>query len=131
MKYIGRVWKFGDDVNTDEIIPARYLNSSDPKELASHVMEDADPEFPAKVIREWLHRLGVTTLFIELGSPWEYGYVESFNGKLRDELINREVFTTLLEAKTLIGDWRRQYNEVAPIAPSGTGLQPLRLSSQP
>ncbi|MFH0809401.1 MAG: 3-isopropylmalate dehydratase small subunit [Pseudomonadota bacterium] len=49
MKFIGRVWKFGNDVNTDEIIPARYLNSSDPKELAAHVMEDADPEFPSKV----------------------------------------------------------------------------------
>ena len=77
------------------------------------------------MIREWLNRLGVTTLFIELGSPWENGYVESFNGKLRDELINREVFTTLLEAKILIENWRRD----APIAPSGTGLQPLRLSS--
>ena len=49
MKFVGRVWKFGDDINTDLIIPARYLNTSDPAELARHVMEDADPDFPAKV----------------------------------------------------------------------------------
>ena len=82
--------------------------------IPEYLRSDNGPEFTAKVIREWLNRLGVTTLFIELGSPWENGYVESFNGKLGDELINREVFTTLLEAKTLIGDWRRQYNEVPP-----------------
>jgi transposase InsO family protein len=73
----------------------------------------------------------VITLFIEPGSPWENGYVESFNGKLRDELINREVFTTLLEAKTLIGDWRREYNEVRPHSslgyrpPSPEATQPV------
>lgn len=49
MKFIGRVWKFGDDIDTDAIIPARYLNTSDPKELAKHCMEDADAEFPRKV----------------------------------------------------------------------------------
>ena len=99
--------------------------------IPEYLRSDNGPEFTAKVIREWLHRLGVTTLFIELGSPWENGYVESFNGKLRDELINREVFTTLLEAKILIENWRRNTMRSAPIAPSGTGLQPLRPSSQP
>ena len=54
------------------------------------------------------------TLFIEPGSPWENGYVESFNGKLRDELLNRDVFTTLLEAQVLIEQWRREYNQVRP-----------------
>ena len=54
------------------------------------------------------------TLFIEPGSPWENGYVESFNGKLRDELLDREVFDTLLEAKVLIGRWRKAYNTVRP-----------------
>jgi len=56
----------------------------------------------------------VKTLFIEPGSPWENGYVESFNGKMRDELLNREVFTTLLEAKVLVERWRREYNQVRP-----------------
>ena len=54
------------------------------------------------------------TLFIEPGSPWENGYIESFNGKLRDELLDREIFTTLLEAKVLIENWRREYNTIRP-----------------
>jgi transposase InsO family protein len=56
----------------------------------------------------------VTTLFIEPGSPWENGYIESFNGKLRDGLLNGEIFTTLLEAKVLIENWRREYNTIRP-----------------
>jgi putative transposase len=64
--------------------------------------------------REWLKRVGVKTLFIEPGSPWENGYVESFNGKLRDELLAREVFDTLLEAQVLIERWRKAYNTVRP-----------------
>jgi len=58
--------------------------------------------------------LGVKTLFIERGSPWENGYIESFNGKLRDELLDREVFTTLTEAKILVEEWRREYNQIRP-----------------
>ena len=65
-------------------------------------------------MRSWLKNLEVTTLFIELGSPWENGYIESFNGKLRDELLNREIFTTLTEAKILIEAWRKEYNQVRP-----------------
>ena len=64
--------------------------------------------------REWLGRVGVKTLYIEPGSPWENGYIESFNGKLRDELLAREVFDTLLEAKVLIERWRKDYNTVRP-----------------
>ena len=60
------------------------------------------PEITSKVVRSWLEQLGIQTLFIEPGSPWENGYNESFNGKLRDELLNGEIFTTLLEAKVLI-----------------------------
>ena len=62
----------------------------------------------------WLSRVGVKTLYIEPGSPWENGYVESFNGKLRDELLNGELFDTLLEAKVLVERWRRHYNAVRP-----------------
>jgi putative transposase len=66
------------------------------------------------VVRDWLDRVGVGTLYIEPGSPWENGYIESFNGKLRDELLEREIFDTLLEAKVLIERWRREYNTIRP-----------------
>jgi putative transposase len=82
--------------------------------IPKHVRSDNGPEFTAKAIRKWLVRLGVKTLFIEPGSPWENGYIESFNGKLRDELLNREIFTTLEEAKVLIEQWHREYNQVRP-----------------
>jgi putative transposase len=82
--------------------------------LPEHIRSDNGPEFTAKAIRKWLGRLGVNTLFIEPGSPWENGYIESFNGKLRDELLNREVFDTLKEAKVLIEQWRKEYNQFRP-----------------
>jgi transposase InsO family protein len=73
--------------------------------IPEHIRSDNDPEFTAKTVRSWLAEMNVKTLFIEPGSPWENGYIESFNGKLRDELLNREIFTTLTEAKVLIADW--------------------------
>ena len=82
--------------------------------IPEYIRSDNGPEFTAKEVRKWLARLGVKTLFIEPGSPWENGYIESFNGKLRDELLNREIFTTLTEAKVLIEQWRREYNQVRP-----------------
>ena len=82
--------------------------------IPEHIRSDNGSEFTAKAIRSWLNRLGVKTLFIEPGSPWENGYIESFNGKLRDELLNREIFRTLEEAKVLIEQWRREYNQVRP-----------------
>ena len=82
--------------------------------IPEHIRSDNGPEFTAQAIRRWLNRLGVKTLFIEPGSPWENGYIESFNGKLRDELLNRETFYTLIEAKVLIEQWRREYNQVRP-----------------
>jgi transposase InsO family protein len=82
--------------------------------IPEYIRSDNGPEFTAKAVRKWLGRLGVETLFIERGSPWENGYIESFNGKLRDELLNREIFTTLEEAKVLIEQWRREYNQVRP-----------------
>ena len=65
-------------------------------------------------MRRWLNDLEVNTLFIERGGPWENGYIESFKGKLRDELLNRKIFTTLTEAKILIELWRKEYNQVRP-----------------
>ena len=82
--------------------------------IPEHIRSDNGPEFTANAVRKWLSRLGVKTLFIEPGSPWENGYIESFNGKLRDELLNREIFATLTEAKVLIEQWRREYNQVRP-----------------
>ena len=87
--------------------------------IPEHIRSDNGPEFTAREIRKWLARLGVKTLFIEPGSPWENGYIESFNGKLRDELLNREIFTTLTEAKVLIADWRKEYNQVRPHSAKG------------
>jgi len=82
--------------------------------VPQHIRSDNGPEFTAQVVRDWLGKVGTTTLFIEPGSPWENGYVESFNGKLRDELLNREIFYTLEEAKVLIEMWREHYNTVRP-----------------
>ncbi|MEM6550202.1 MAG: transposase, partial [Pseudomonadota bacterium] len=72
------------------------------------------PEFAAHAVREWIARVGAKTLFIEPGSPWENGYNESFNGRLRDELLNTELFNDLREAKVLIERWRRHFNTVRP-----------------
>ena len=82
--------------------------------IPEHLRSDNGPEFTANAVRRWLNRLDVKTLFIEPGSPWENGYIESFNGKMRDELLNREIFTTLTEAKVLIEQWRKEYNQVRP-----------------
>lgn len=80
----------------------------------AYLRSDNGPEFTAQVVRAWLQALDVQTLFIERGSPWENGYVESFNGKLRDELLARETVFTLTEARILIERWRRPYNTVRP-----------------
>jgi transposase InsO family protein len=82
--------------------------------IPEHIRSDNGPEFTARAVRRWLGRLGVQTLFIEPGSPWENGYVESFNGTLRDGILDGEIFTTLLEAKVLIENWRREYNTIRP-----------------
>jgi len=82
--------------------------------VPEHIRRDNGAEFTSRAVREWLAKVGVKTLFIEPGSPWENGYVESFNGKLRDELLDREIFYTLLEAKVLIERWRQHYNRVRP-----------------
>ena len=79
-----------------------------------YIRSDNGCEFTAKAVRAWLGRLEVGTLYIEPGSPWENGYIESFNGKLRDELLNRELFMTLREAQVLVERWRQEYNRVRP-----------------
>ena len=82
--------------------------------VPEHIRSDNGPEMTAKIVRGWLAGVGTQTLYIEPGSPWENGYCESFNGKLRDELLNGEIFYSLKEAKIVIEQWRRQYNTVRP-----------------
>jgi len=79
-----------------------------------HIRSDNGSEFTAKAVRDWLRRVEVKTLYIAPGSPWENGYNESFNGKLRDELLDGEIFYSLKEAKVLIERWRRHYNTLRP-----------------
>ena len=82
--------------------------------VPDHIRSDNGPEFTARAVREWLGRVGARTLYIESGSPWENGYIESFNGKLRDELLDRELFYTLLEVRVLTERYRRTYNRIRP-----------------
>ena len=110
--------------------------------VPEHIRSDNGPEFTAEAVRAWLPRVGVKTLFIEPGSPWENGYIESFSGKLRDELLNGEIFYTLHEAQVVIETWRYEYNHFRPhsslgyrppvpeailTVPFGAGSAPLRL----
>ncbi len=87
-----------------------------------YIRSDNGPEFVATAVKGWISGVGAKTAFIEPGSPWENGYVESFNGKLRDELLNAEVFNTLAEAKVLISQWRVHYNTVRPHSSLGYRL---------
>jgi len=82
--------------------------------VPSHIHSDNGAEFTSKAVRCWLNKVGVKTLYIEPGSPWENGYIESFNGKLRDELLAGEMFYSLKEAKVLIERWRVHYSTVRP-----------------
>jgi len=79
-----------------------------------HIRSDNGPEFIAKRVRDWLEKLQVRPLYIEPGRSWENGYIESFNGKMRDELLNGEIFYSLKEAQVLIEMWRKHYNTIRP-----------------
>jgi transposase InsO family protein len=102
----------------------RKLNSTDVIDVLSdlfilrgvpgHIRSDNGPEFIARALREWIVAVGAKTAFIEPGSPWENGYCESFNSKLRDELLNGEIFYSLAEARIVIEAWRRYYNTERP-----------------
>jgi putative transposase len=94
----------GDDLI--ELLAGVMLERGMPK----HIRSDNGPEFAAEAVRSWLKSMRTETLFVEPGAPWENGYIESFNSRLRDELLNGEVFTGLSEAKYLAEDWRMMYN---------------------
>lgn len=110
-----------------DVLTGLFVERGTPQYLRS----DNGPEMTAIAVRDWLDRVGVKTLFIEPGSPWENGYIESFNGRLRDELLNGEIFYTLEEAKVLTGWWRQEYNHVRPHsalgyrAPAPEAIEPL------
>jgi hypothetical protein len=82
--------------------------------IPEHIRSDNGPEFIAQELRKWLAKVGTGTLYIEPGSPWENGYCESFNGKLRDECLNGEIFYSLKEAQIVIEQWRVMYNTRRP-----------------
>ena len=84
-----------------------------------YIRSDNGPKFASNAVRNGLKDIGVTTLYIEPGSPWENGYVESYIGKLRDELLNGEVLDTLMVAKVLVEGWRQEYNGFRPHSPLG------------
>jgi putative transposase len=92
--------------DVQECLPELFCSRGVP----GYIRSDNGPEFTSRRIRRWLSELGTRTLFIEPGSPWENGYIESFNGKLRNELLDREILHTLQEAQVLIERWRNQYN---------------------
>lgn len=98
--------------------------------IPKHIRSDNGPEFIAKRLVKWLEGLEVGPLFIQPGSPWENGYVESFNGKMRDQFLNGEIFYSLFEAKVLIERWRVHYNTVRPHSSLG-GKPPAPKTIQP
>ena len=105
--------------------------------VPAHIRSDNGPEFVAQALRDWIAAVGAKTAYIEPGSPWENGYCESFNGKLRDELLNGEIFYTLKEAQIVIEAWRHHYNTVRPHSslgyrpPAPETYIPARPTSQP
>jgi transposase InsO family protein len=99
-----------NSTNVLEVLSQLFLERGAPQ----YIRSDNGPEFIAKRVRWWLKRQGVETLYIEPGSPLENGYIESFNGRLRDELLNGEIFDTLYEAKVLVERWRWEYNTIRP-----------------
>jgi len=102
----------------------RKLNSTDvidvlcelflTRGIPGHIRSDHGPEFIAEAVRNWIAAVGAKTAYIAPGSPWENGYVESFNARLRDELLNGEIFYSLREAQIVIESWRRHYNAIRP-----------------
>ena len=105
-----RVGRHLDHEDVQECLVELFLTRGVP----AHLRSDNGSEFVAKRLRQWLSRLGVRPLFIEPGSPWENGYIESFNGKMRDEVLDREIFYNLAEARTLLGRWKEEYNQIRP-----------------
>ena len=118
----------GHSIRASDVIETLAALMTD-KGVPEHIRSDNGPEFTANAVREWLGGVGARTLYIEPGSPWENGYVESFKGKLRDELLDREVFYTLLEVQVLTEQYRQTYNRVRSHSSLGYGLPARKPSS--
>jgi putative transposase len=118
--------------NVMDVLSQLFIERGTPQ----YIRSDNGLEFIAKRLRWWLKRNQIGTLFIEPGSPWENGYIESFNGKPRDELLKKGGFDTLFEAQVLIERWRHEYNTVRPHSslgcrpPAPETIQPRRLNQQ-
>ncbi len=120
------VWRSGSTGRSPRTTWWKLWQSCLLREAPAHIRSDNRPEFVADTVRSWLGRLGVKTLFIEPGSPWENGYIESCNGKFSDELLNGEIFDTITEAKVVTERWRNTYNKIRPtqltqLKTTGTG----------
>ena len=105
--------------------------------VPGHIRSDNGPEFVAKAVQAWITAVGAKTAYIERGSPWQNGSVESFNSKLRDELLDGEIFSTLKQAQIVIASWRRHYNTIRPHSalgyqpPAPEVVMPARSAAQP
>src|SRR5262249_19350900 len=99
--------------------------------IPAYIRSDNGPEFVAKALQEWIAGVGAKPAYIERGSPWENGYIESFNARLRDELLDGEIFYTLREAQIVIASWRYHYNTIRPHASLGYKPPARRYSSLP
>ena len=82
--------------------------------VPAHIRSDNGPEFIARDVQDWLREMGIATIYIEPGSPWQNGHVESFHNRLRDECLNQELFLSVAEARVVIEEWRRFYNRIHP-----------------
>jgi transposase InsO family protein len=118
---VGRKLKAADVI---DVLPDLFILRGVP----THIRSDGGPEFVAKAVQGWIMAVGARTAYIAPGGPWENGYVESFNARLCDELLDGEIFYSLAEAQIIIESWRRHYNCVRRTPPSGSG-RPLRKSS--
>ncbi len=96
--------------------------------MPGYIRSDNGPEFVAKAVQGWIAAVGAKTAYIAPGSPWENGYVESFNARLRDELLEGEIFYTLREAEVVIESWRRHSTAYARTPPSASGRPRRRCS---
>ena len=97
--------------------------------VPEYIRSDNGPEFIEKNLREWLSSEGIKTLYIEPGSPWQNGYIESFHARFREECLNREQLWTLTEARVVIGDWRWKYNNIRPHRSLGY-ISPIKFAQQ-